>query len=144
MMSECDDLVRIVSPHLDAVRVERVWVEGGVVHIFARTRELSVACPDCGVSATRVHSRYARTLADLAVGGRPVSIGLSVRRLFCNSPYCERRTFAEQVEGLTARYRRRTPLVQHLVETAGVLLAGRGGARLLQILNVTLPRGTVN
>ncbi|MFB7336104.1 hypothetical protein ACFC00_31500 [Streptomyces adustus] len=83
-----------------------------------------------------MHSRYGRTLADVAVGGRPVLIGLSVRRLFCDSPGCGRRTFAEQVEGLTARYQRRSPLLQHLVEMAGVLLAGRGGARLLQILKV--------
>lgn len=70
-------------------------------------------------------------------------IGLSVRRLFCDGPGCGRRTFAEQVEGLTARYQRRSPLLQHLVEMAGVLLAGRGGARLLQILKVPLSRTSV-
>lgn len=143
MVSECDDLVRIVSPHLDVVRVERVWAAGGVVRVAARTRELTVACPDCGRGSTRVHSRYCRTLADVAVGGRPVLIGLSVRRLFCDAPGCERRTFAEQVEGLTVRYQRRSPLLQHLVETAGVLLAGRGGAWLLRILKAPLSRTSV-
>ncbi|MFB7294207.1 ISL3 family transposase [Actinacidiphila glaucinigra] len=132
-----------MSPHLDAVRVERVWVAGGVVRVAACTRELSVACPDCGRGSARVHSRYRRTLADVAVGGRPVVIGLSVRRLFCDSPGCGRRTFAEQVEGLTVRYQRRSRLLQHLVEMAGVLLAGRGGARLLQILKVPLSRTSV-
>lgn len=113
------------------------------MHVAARSRELAVACPAYGRESARVHSRYVRTLADVAVGGRPVLIGLSVRRLFCDSPGCGRRTFAEQVEGLTVRYQRRSPLLQHLVETAGVLLAGRGGARLLQILNVSLSRTAV-
>jgi len=90
-----------------------------------------------------VHSRYCRTLADVAVGGRPVLIRLSVRRLFCEAPGCARRTFAEQVEVLTVRYQRRSPLLQHLVETAGVLLAGRGGARLLKILKTPLSRTAV-
>lgn len=58
-----------MAPHLDAVRVERVWVAGGVVRIAACTRELTVACPDCGCGFARVHSRYDRTLADAAVGG---------------------------------------------------------------------------
>jgi transposase len=142
-VGECDDLVRIISPYLDTVRVERMWAEAGTVRIAARTRELMVACPDCGRGSARVHSRYSRTLADVAVGGRPVLIGLSVRRLFCDSPCCGRRTFVEQVEGLTVRYQRRSPLLQHLVEMAGVLLAGRGGARLLQILNVPLSRTSV-
>ncbi|MFE3463114.1 ISL3 family transposase [Streptomyces sp. NPDC059185] len=132
-----------MSPHLYAVWVERVWVEGGVVRISARTRELMVTCPDCGRGSVRVHSRYTRTLADRAVGGRPLLIGLSVRRLFCDGPGCARRTFAEQVDDLTVRYQRRTPLLQRLVEMAGVLLAGRGGARLLQIVNVTLSRTSV-
>jgi hypothetical protein len=132
-----------MSPHLGAVRVERVWVAGGVVRIAACTRELTVACPDCGRGSARVHSRCGRKLADVAVGGRPVVIGLSVRRLFCDTPDCGRRTFAEQVDGLTARYQRPTPLLQHLVEMAGVLLAGRGGARLLQILTVPLSRTSV-
>ncbi|MET7931511.1 transposase family protein [Streptomyces sp. NPDC005349] len=102
-----------------------------------------VACPDCGRESARVHSRYPRTLADVAVGGRPVLISLTVRRLSCGGPDCGRRTFAEQVEGLTVRYQRRSPLLQHLVELAGVLLAGRGGARLLHILKVPLSRTSV-
>ncbi|MGW3971021.1 transposase family protein [Streptomyces ardesiacus] len=132
-----------MSPHLDVVRVERVWSAGGVVRIAARTRELMVACPDCGRESARAHSRYFRTLSDVAAGGRPVLITLSVRRLFCASPSCGRRTFAEQVEGLTVRYQRRSPLLQHLVEMAGVLLAGRGGARLLHILKAPLSRTSV-
>ncbi|MFI5658995.1 transposase family protein [Streptomyces sp. NPDC051684] len=132
-----------MSPHLNGVRVERVWSVGGVVRIAARTRELMVACPDCGRVSARVHSRYARTLADVAVGGRPVLIGLSVRRLFCDSSDCGRRTFAEQIEGLTVRYQRRSPLLQHLMEMAGLLLAGRGGARLLSIVKAPLSRTSV-
>ncbi|MDT0484584.1 hypothetical protein [Streptomyces doebereineriae] len=41
------------------------------------------------------------------------------------------------------RYQRRSPLLQHLVEMAGVLLAGRGGARLLHILKAPLSRTSV-
>jgi hypothetical protein len=55
-----------MSPHLDVLRVGRVWVAGGVVRIAACTRELAVACPDCGCGSARVHSRYDRTLADAA------------------------------------------------------------------------------
>ncbi|MFC8201501.1 transposase family protein [Streptomyces sp. NPDC057298] len=92
-----------MSPHLDVIRVEWVWSAAGVVRIAARALELMVACPDCGCESARVHSRYSRTLSDVAVGGRPVLITLTVRRLFCDGPSCGRRTFAEQVEGLTVR-----------------------------------------
>ncbi|MET7860089.1 ISL3 family transposase [Streptomyces sp. NPDC005318] len=90
-----------------------------------------------------IHSRYVRHLADAALGGRPVRIDLSVRRLFCENASCPKVTFAEQVPGLTVRYQRRTPLLQHLVEAVGVVLAGRGGARMLRVMNVRLSRCTV-
>ncbi|MET7986591.1 hypothetical protein [Streptomyces sp. NPDC005281] len=77
----------------------------------------SMTAPAAGMGrSARVHSRYVRTLGDLALGGRPVPVGLSVRPLFCDSPRCGRRTFAEQVDEPTVRYQRRTPLLQHLDE----------------------------
>ncbi|MEU6229759.1 hypothetical protein [Streptomyces sp. NPDC047042] len=50
-----------------------------------------------------------RSLGDATVGGRQVCIELTVRRLFCDAPRCLRVPFAEQVDGLTVRYGRRTP-----------------------------------
>lgn len=100
-------------------------------------------CTGCGELSKWVHSRYVRHLADATVGGRSVRIDLSVRRLYCENPACPKVTFAEQVPGLSVRYQRRTPLLQHLVEAVGVVLAGRGGARMLRILNVALSRSTV-
>ncbi|SOE79474.1 zinc-finger of transposase IS204/IS1001/IS1096/IS1165 [Streptomyces sp. OV198] len=116
-------------PHLKTVLVERVFVEGGPVHVTARSRDdLVVDCPGCGTAAHRVHSRYQRHLADTAVAGRPVVIDLSVRRLVCDRPTCPRRTFVEQVEGLTVRYGRRTPSLHRLLVAIALALAqGRPG-----------------
>ncbi|GAA1542373.1 hypothetical protein GCM10009730_59290 [Streptomyces albidochromogenes] len=66
------------------------------------------------------HSRYVRRLADVPLAGRPLSIDLPVRRLYCENPSCPKATFAEQVPGLTVRYQRWTPLLQGLVEDVGV------------------------
>jgi hypothetical protein len=70
-----------------------------------------VTCPTCGVASRRVHSRYRRRLGDVALGGRRTVLVLSVRRLFCDQPGCRRRTFAEQVEGLTGRHVCARPLL---------------------------------
>ncbi|MGW1048814.1 transposase family protein [Streptomyces sp. NPDC002521] len=87
--------------------VEQVVVESGGLRVTARTRDdSSLPCPDCGTTSGRVHSRHQRHLADAAVGGRPVVIELTVRRLFCDTRECRRRTFAEQVDGMTIRYGR--------------------------------------
>ncbi|MEU0939840.1 ISL3 family transposase [Embleya sp. NPDC005971] len=117
---------------------------GPVVGIQARTNSLTAAtCTGCGTPSDWSHSRYVRHLADAAVGGRPMRIDLSVRRLYCENPACPKVTFAEQVPGLTVRYQRRTPLLQRVIEEVGILQAGRGGARMLRVVDVALSRSTV-
>lgn len=102
-----------------------------------------MACPSCGAPSDKVHSRYQRRLGDVAVGGRRMVIVLGVRRLFCNHQACQRRTFAEQVEGLTVRYGRRTPLLRGMLEQVAVALAGRAGARLAEYLHAPASRSTL-
>ncbi|MDF2258837.1 transposase family protein [Streptantibioticus ferralitis] len=85
--------------------------ERDLLRIEARTSStVAVPCPDCGAPSSRRHSGYVRRLDDAAVGGRRACIQLMIRRLFCDNTGCERVTFAEQVQGLTVRYGRRTPL----------------------------------
>ncbi|MFI1586174.1 transposase family protein [Embleya sp. NPDC020630] len=96
--------------------------------IRARRTGPGAACPACGTSSRRVHSRCARTLTDTAVAGRAADIEPSVRRFFCDAAACGKRTFAKQVDGLTVRYGRRTPAAQRLRER--VALGGRAGERI--------------
>jgi transposase len=137
-LSYQDDHVSwLVVPHLALVAVDRAEVHGPRVRIWARPRAGQAACPACGCVSGRVHSRYSRRLADAAIGGRPVVIHLAVRRFSCGSPGCPKTTFAEQVEGLTSRYARRTPLLTAMLAAVAVALAGRAGTRLAARLGMT-------
>jgi hypothetical protein len=124
----------IVLPHLAGAIVEEVAVEAGLLLVMARARAPEAACTKCGTVSGRVHSRYSRRLADAAIGGRQVEIVLAVRRFFCPAPGCRRTTFAEQVQGLTVRYARKTPLLAGVLGSIGVALAGRAGSRLSAVL----------
>ncbi len=90
-----------------------------------------------------MHSGYTRQLADSPAGGRPVLIRLAVRRFVCRNPACPAVTFAEQVAGLSARYRRRSVPLLALLAQIGLVLAGRAGARLAAVLGVAVHRTTL-
>ncbi|MFE5873583.1 ISL3 family transposase [Streptomyces roseifaciens] len=109
----------------------------------ARTQELQAACPGCGVFSGRVHSRYVRRLADSPVGGRRVVIELRVRRFRCRERGCTRATFAEQINGLTFRYGRRSSGLQSVLRHVALMLAGRAGARLVETLASVVSRSTL-
>ena len=108
-------------------RVERV---ADRVVITASAAGTQASCPRCATAATRVHSRYGRRVADAPISGVPVVIELSVRRFFCDHPVCPKRTFAEQIPGLTSRYARRSLGLGRMLAAVGLALAGRAGARL--------------
>lgn len=72
-----------------------------------------------------------------------MTICLTVRRFRCDSPDCGRRTFAEQVEGLTFRYGRRSTLQEAMLEAVGRVLAGRAGARLARMLHCPVSPNTL-
>jgi hypothetical protein len=82
-------------------------------------------------------SRYERRLADTAVAGRDVVIQLQVRRFFCTGG-CGKKTFAEQVAGLTTRYGRVSAGLREALRAIALALGGRGGARLAGRLAVTV------
>jgi transposase len=130
-------------PHLVGVAIDSIDVAGGGVSIRASALSVSASCPACGDTSDRVHSRYERTVADTAIRNRPSRLVLRVRRFLCLTADCERRTFAEQIDGVTTRYARRTPLLRGTLERIGLALAGRAGARLATALGVHVGRSTL-
>ncbi|WP_433662576.1 transposase family protein [Nocardia sp. CA-128927] len=130
-------------PHLVGLQIDSMTAVGLRVDLEVSTRDEEVACPGCGTSTRRVHSRYRRRLSDTAITGREVVIRLLVRRLFCDNSDCGRRTFAEQLPGLAARHARRTRILQHLLRAVALALGGRRGARMTRHLAATVSRMTL-
>jgi transposase len=133
----------MLLPHLAAVTVEKAEISGDCVWLQARARADGASCPRCGGSSGKVHSTYQRRLADAAIGGRRVRIRLRTRRFFCGNPDCPARTFAEQVSGLTSRRSRRAPPLARTLTSIALALAGRAGARLAGMLDLTAGRSSM-
>jgi transposase len=132
-----------VFPHLCGVRIDGVERTADGLLIRGRAAGRAAACWACGTWSSRVHSRYQRSLGDVAVAGSPVMIRLIVRRFFCVSSECAKRTFAEQVPELTSRHSRRSPLLTRALESIGLALGGRAGERLAGTLSLRAGRATL-
>ncbi|WP_245238456.1 transposase [Streptomyces roseochromogenus] len=66
-----------------------------------------------------------------------------MRRFVCEEESCERKTFAEQVPGLTRRFGRRTERLRSTLVSVGLALAGRAGARMTDAFKVPVSRNTL-
>ena len=129
--------------HLGSVVIESLDTSRGSATVKAVTATTSAACPSCDVISHRGHGRYVRRLADLTLASWPVVLELTVRRFLCTTATCERRTFVEQVDGLTTRFGRQTQPVRSLLLAIGHALAGRAGARLARTMAIPASPNTL-
>ncbi|WP_308378003.1 ISL3 family transposase [Streptomyces sp. ISL-98] len=97
-------------------------------------------CPGCRVRARRVHSSYERGLAERPLTGKRLQVRLRVRRFFCDRSSCRRRTFVEQVSGLSERYRRSSLGLKQWLHAVAVELGGRPGERLCRKMSLPVGR----
>src|SRR3974390_3185792 len=138
-----ESLLAALFPHLAGLRVHRVEDRGDAVVICASSRAGQACCPRCGSASSRVHGGYTPMLADGAAGGRPVLIALRARRFRCREPSCAVVTFAEQADGVSARYRRRSVPLLAMLAGFGLEAAGRPAARLAGTLGIAVHPATV-
>ncbi|MFD4764290.1 transposase family protein [Streptomyces sp. NPDC058439] len=135
-------LEELLFPSIADVAVLSVAVNDEAVRIEVRSTVPGAVCPGCGSRSLRVHSSYLRFPADVPSGGRQVVLCLRVRRFLCPVISCGRRTFAEQLPGLTRRYGRRTERLRSTLAAVGLTLAGRAGARMARVFGVSVSRST--
>ncbi|MFF8919478.1 ISL3 family transposase [Streptomyces sp. NPDC015032] len=136
-------LKELLFPSIADIAVLSVDVDIEIVRVDAQCITVGAACPGCGAWSTRVHSSYLRFPADAPSAGRSVVLQLRVRRFRCGNNLCPRRTFAEQIPGLTRRHGQHTERLRSTLAALGLALAGRAGARLASVLGVSISRSTV-
>ena len=85
----------LLPPVPDAL-LEQVILSEECLTLVVRFTTAQMPCPRCGLLSRQIHSRARRTLYDVPVGGRRVRLSLQVRRFFCRTPTCPRRTFRDR------------------------------------------------
>jgi transposase len=112
--------------------------------ITVRPTSKASACPECGASSDRIHSRYLRRVTDLPLAGRRVSLVVVARRFRCAAVPCRRRIFTERFNGsVLAPWARRTARLDHVVHYLGLALGGRPAASFAQRLMLPVSNGTL-
>ncbi len=124
--------------------VESVAREGDEVVVWARALTRAAACPLCGASSDRVHSRYERRVSDLPCAGRGVLLRVMARRFRCPAPHCRRQIFAERFDdGVLPPHSRRTTRLECIVHHLGLALGGRPGASFAKRLMLPVSNDTL-
>lgn len=118
------------------IRLDYLVPSADTITLVATAVQPEVCCPDCGRRATRLHSGYQRTPADLPWHGLKVRLELHLRRFFCDQPDCPRTTFVQRLPTVLPPYARRTARLAQALVTIGCALGGEAGARVAAELGI--------
>lgn len=123
--------------------IQQVEVTPHLITLTLSMKTTEAPCPLCERPSRRVHSRYQRTLQDLACGGKTLRLLVQVRRFWCHNAACARKIFAERLPELTGVYARRTTRCTAVLTELSFALGGRPGARLSAGLGIPGNRMTL-
>jgi transposase len=112
------------------LEIERIDAGATALTVSVISRLSTSTCPLCGTSATRIHSRYHRSVADVACGGRQVRLLLTARKFFCDTPECARKIFTERLAPFLEPWARITTRLAEALFDIGRATCGKLGARL--------------
>src|SRR5262245_16182648 len=126
-----------------SLHVEALLLGDDGVTIRAVSEATDVRCPVCGELTDRVHSRYARTLADLPWARFAVCLRVEVRKFFRDNPACPRTVFAERLAGIAPACARRTDRQRDRLTDIALALGGEEGARLARKLGMPVSPDTL-
>ncbi|MQW15686.1 ISL3 family transposase [Sinorhizobium meliloti] len=100
-------------------------------------------CPDCGRRTRNRHGWSNRSLQDLPVQGKTVTVKLRLSRWRCAHQKCERQTFTDRLPTIASPYARRTRRVSEIVGLLGHSAGGRPGERLMRRLGMPVSDDTI-
>src|SRR6266545_4966375 len=126
-----------------SLHVEALLLDQAGLTILAASEPTGVRCPLCRQRSDRIHSRYARTLADLPWATLTVRLRVQVRKFFCDNPACPRTIFAERLDGVAQAYARRTERQRDALTAIAFALGGEAGARLALTLGYPVSSDTL-
>ena len=143
MSTRSDRLVAALVPEAPHLQLEQVSTLETTLLVSLTSTAPSASCPRCGVLASRIRSRYLRTLADLPWSGLAVKLQLTVRKFACDVPSCPQRIFTERLPSLTLPYARRTHRLAEILRAIAFTAGGEGGSRLLDRLRMPASASTL-
>ncbi len=142
-MITLNDLCAHLLPPDEHLQFKTLNIGEHGITLVAVMNSPKAVCPDCHQLASRIHSSYPRTLADVPWATTPIDLRLTVRRFFCTTCTCGRQTFTERLPTIAPFDARTTTRLTSRQADTGLSLGGAAGARHLTRQGLPVSRNTL-
>jgi transposase len=123
-------------PGTDELSLDCIKAHRNAITVVVHAARPAARCPRCDSSSRRIHSHYARKLADLPWNGIAVHLQLRTRRFFCAAEGCGQRIFTERLPDTVVPHGRRTRRLKQVLDWFSLALGGAAGSRLARKIGI--------
>jgi transposase len=135
--SQLTILAQILLPFPDQLSLDEYRLTPDALELNISNHTLTAQCTNCGAPAIRIHSQYQRLLADLPCSGHQIHVHWTVRRFFCDNPFCPRITFTEQLPTFAHKNARKTQRLSDRLYRLGLEIGGETGKRVSKNFDIS-------
>ena len=111
--------------------------------IFMKSQKHGHACLNCGQVMDVYHATYVRTVQDLPIFNKNVTLKITAYDYFCSDDACEAKTFAEDYGRFVGRSGRMTDRLEDFVRTLALETNCEGAAAICKEMGILISGDTI-
>ena len=134
------DLQTFYPESLQIIKIEEIPQQ---IKITIKSRKHSHQCPECGDTAEIYHAVYMRTVQDLPIFQKNVTLQIKACNYYCTNKDCDVVSFAEDYGGFIGKSDRMTDRLENFIQTLALETNCEGAAVICAKLGIRTSGDTI-
>lgn len=109
------ELIKLLSDDLECLNCR---LKDNKVILEIQSTKQQVICPYCSNASSKVHSVYQHEIQDIPLHDKQTILLLNTRKIYCDNPACERKTFSERFDFVAPNGKKTNRLVDKILMTS--------------------------
>lgn len=122
----------------DFIHIREQQITDGSIKLVVKSTTKEASCPKCNCKSRNYHSTYVRTIDDLPIFTKFVVLEVTAYRYYCSNDKCNVKVFAEELEGFSGKYRRKTGRLEQLIITIAAHTSCEGASRICKQMGIRI------
>jgi transposase len=109
------ELIKLLSNDLECMNCR---IKDNKVILEIKSTKRHVICPYCNNVSSKIHSVYQREIQDIPMQDKQTILLINTRKIFCDNPECEHKTFSERFDFVASNGKKTKRLVDKILMTS--------------------------
>jgi len=127
----------------ECLRIANITESERQITVYLKSRKHSHGCPDCGRDMSVYHGTHIRTVQDLPIFNKNVTLKIRAYSYYCKNEVCSVVSFAESYGDFVGRSERMTDRLEEFIKILALETNCEGAANICKELGIRVSGDTI-